>query len=281
MELRLFAPAKVNLCLHVAPAGEAKMHQVVTLMQPLTLGDEIVIKPCDHGLAFSCADKDLDNDGNLVMKAARAWFGAAGREPSLCLHLDKKVPVAAGLGGGSSDAAATLIGLNAFFGSPLSPEELYKLARGLGADVPFFLAGVTALCTGVGDIITPRTDFPALYYVLVNPGFAVSTAWVYGQFDLAWKNQEVRYRIGDSRQGGALWDGLLVNDLEAVTMQAHPDLQKVKDALMGQGALGALMSGSGPTVFGVFESREAAGNAAGQLAKEPGWWVADCRGLGG
>ena len=280
MELSLFAPAKVNLCLHVAPAGKAEMHQVVTLMQPLTLGDKLVIRPGEPGLHFTCSDPKLNNRDNLVMKAARAWCRAAGQEPAHSLHLEKKVPVAAGLGGGSSDAAAALMGLNALSGSALGVKELYRLARRLGADVPFFLAGVTALCGGVGDVITPRPDFPALYYVLINPGFAVSTAWVYGQFDLAWKNQKVRYKIGDSRQSGPVWEGLLVNDLEAVTMRAHPELAKVKGALLGQGAVGALMSGSGPTVFGVFESAEAARKAASDLEQEPKWWVKACEGLG-
>ena len=146
--------------------------------------------------------------------------------------------MAAGLGGGSSDAAAALLGLNQLHGQALEPARLRELARGLGADVAFFLGRGAALCTGVGEQVEPWPEFPLAHYVLVNPGFAVSTAWVYGQFDLAWTNRRPRHRIKRPTSRSLPWGEILVNDLEMVTLKAHPQLAEIKEALLGQGALG-------------------------------------------
>jgi len=215
-----------------------------------------------------------------VTRAAEAFFQALGLKPRARLHLKKRVPVAAGLGGGSSDAAAALLGLNALHGRPLAPKHLLALARDLGADVAFFLGGVTALCSGVGDNVVPWPDFPLLDYVLVNPGIAVSTAWVYGQFDLAWTKTNGRNRISRPTNFSLPLGEILGNDLELVTVKAYPELARIKDILLAQGAWGALMSGSGPTVFGVFAGAEAATKAAQHLEGLGNWWVRVCRGIG-
>jgi 4-diphosphocytidyl-2-C-methyl-D-erythritol kinase len=278
MRLKLFAPAKVNLHLRVLGRRADGYHLLATLMQPLDLGDELTVAEAGPGLAFSCDRAELSRD-NLAERAALAWCQAAGVEPAFRLHLAKRTPVAAGLGGGSSDAAAALVGLNALAGRPLPPQELVRLAAGLGADVPFFLAGVTALCSGVGERVEPWPAFPALDYVLVNPGLEVSTAWVYGQLDLAWTNPPVVNTIYRPSSGESPLAGLLINDLEEVTIKAFPELDGIKRALMQEGALAAMMSGSGPTLFGVFADAAAARRAAARLEDRRGWWVHPCRGL--
>jgi 4-diphosphocytidyl-2-C-methyl-D-erythritol kinase len=154
------------------------------------------------------------------------------------------------------------------------------LARKLGADVPFFLQNHTAWCRGIGDIVEPRPDFPRQFYVLVNPGLKVPTAWVYGHLEITWtrdsKSNKINPLLGLSRVSAEL----LCNDLESVTLRAHPELLGVKAALMGAGAIGALMSGSGPTVFGLFRDRAAAGFAAETLAGRGNFWVHSCGGQG-
>ncbi len=279
MRLTMTAPAKVNLCLKVLGKRPDGYHQLYTLMQPLSLGDELLIEDAGPGLGFSCSDPELAGEDNLVVRAARAWHRAAGREPALRLHLAKRVPVAAGLGGGSSDAAACLLGLNALYGRPLKAGELVGLAAGLGADVPFFLAGCTAICRGIGELVSPQPTFPLLSYVLVNPGLPVDTAWVYRQWDLAFTNAFDRTRIScPSNDRGAL-GGILVNDLEAVTTKTYPQLGEIKHRLLEVGAHGVLMSGSGPTVFGIFGDQVAADAAAQRLAAQGKWWVLACRGV--
>ncbi len=279
MRLDLFAPAKVNLHLQVLGCRPDGYHELATLMQPLSLGDELTIDDQANEFIFTCDNPEL-RSGNLVEKAALLWFKAAEREPRATLHLTKVVPVAAGLGGGSSDAAAALVGLNAMHGGLLPPERLVELALSLGADVPFFLAGVTGWCTGIGDKVEPWPDFPLLDYVLVNPGFPVSTAQIYAEWDLAWTNPSVVNTIYRPPKAAYDLDGLLRNDLELATQRAFPQLEDMRQALREVGAKGALMSGSGPTVFGVFSDTGAAARAAERLANQQDWWVCACRGYG-
>lgn len=279
MKLTLKAPAKLNLCLKVVGSLPDGRHELVTVMQPLSVSDALTITDETDGLSLSCTDDSLAGPDNLVLKAARAWFKASGLPPKAGFYLEKRIPVAAGLGGGSSDAAAALLGLNALNGGLLPPERLLTLARGLGSDVPFFLGGVTAVCRGAGDLVDPKPDFPLLDYVLVNPEFEVSTAWVYQQFDLQWTNTQkiikMKFPHGISRS----WNEVLVNDLEAVTFKAYPLLDRIKQSLLSMGALAALMSGSGPTVFGLFASRRQAEGVARSLAEGNRWWVRACWGI--
>ncbi|KMY68193.1 hypothetical protein AAU61_00215 [Desulfocarbo indianensis] len=280
MRLNLFAPAKVNLHLRVLGRRADGYHDLATLMQPLSIGDELAIDGEAAGLLFSCNDSQLAK-GNLVEKAARLWFAAAGLEPRASLHLEKKVPVAAGLGGGSSDAAQALLGLNALHDGLLPPQKLVELALSLGADVPFFLAGATGYCAGVGEKVEPWPDFPLLDYVLLNPGFPVSTADIYAEWDLAWTNPSAVNTIYRPPKAAPPLGGLLRNDLELATPKAFPQLEDLRKALWEAGARGALMSGSGPTVFGVFADAGAAATAAERLSARDEWWVCSCRGYHG
>jgi len=280
MHLAVEAPAKVNLYLKILGRRPDGYHQLATLMQPLSLADTLVVSLGGEGLSLACDRPELAGDDNLVLAAARAFFHELGRPAQASFELTKRIPVAAGLGGGSSDAAAALLALNALHGRALEPAALARLAAGLGADVPFFLAGCTAWCTGIGEQVEPWADFPCLHYVLVNPGFALSTAWVYQQFDLQWTNTLQTIRIKRPRRITATLDELLCNDLEAVSLREHPVLGQIKALLSEAGATGCLMSGSGPTVFGVFADSAQSGEAAHRLRLQGGgWWVRSCQGV--
>jgi 4-diphosphocytidyl-2-C-methyl-D-erythritol kinase len=280
MKLNLKAPAKLNLCLKIAGLRPDGFHELVSLMQPIDLCDRISLETGGDGLEFTCNIKPLQGDHNLVLKAARAWFKQAGINPAAKIHLDKQVPMAAGIGGGSSDAAAMLLGLNALHQGRLEPQTLFEIAAGLGSDVPFFLAGVTSWCTGRGELIKPWPEFPLLNYVVVNPGIEVPTPWVYKTYDLHWTKQGRANTINGLR--GYLetdWNTVMVNDLEAVTAQRYPVVNRIKWKLMAAGAQGALMSGSGSTVFGVFETMNEAAKVADKLAQTEDLWVRACQGL--
>lgn len=273
------APAKVNLHLRILGTRPDGYHLLATLMQPLDLADRIFFEPGGGSLRLACDHPDLPIQDNLVLTAARAFFAAAGREPAGSFFLEKNIPVAAGLGGGSSDAAAVLRGLNQVHGHPLDPERLHQLATDIGADVPFFLAGTTAWCTGIGEVVEPWPEFPALHLVLVNPGFGLSTAWVYQQFDLTLKNPRLCTKIRRPSVEQIDLKTILVNDLERVSLKARPELEDIKAHLLACGAQAALMSGSGPTVFGVFEQGGAAKDAARRIADQGRWWARPAVGI--
>jgi 4-diphosphocytidyl-2-C-methyl-D-erythritol kinase len=281
MKIDIFAPAKVNLFLSITGIRDNGYHELVTVMQPLDLGDILTIDTDAKELFLDCNQKKLAGDDNLVIKAARQWSLASGIKVSAGFYLQKNTPVAAGLGGGSSDAAACLVGLNAVYGQPLSAGELSELAARIGADVPFFLASAPALCSGFGEKVSLLADFPELHYVLINPGYPVSTKVIYDKYDLSWTNRKIRNRIALSPNKGQSWANFLFNDLERVTLKEHPGLADLKQALLASGARGCLISGSGPTVFGVYPGKEEACRAANQLRKKDLGWVAACRGLPG
>jgi len=266
------APAKINLCLHVQGRFANGYHDLAMLMQRVSLFDEISLRlTADGKTAFSCSDPDLEAAGdNLVLCAARCLFDHVGSDLGVSIRLDKRIPIAAGLGGGSSDAAATLLGLNQAAGFGLAKQELMKLGVKLGADVPFFILEQSAWATGIGDVLDPVTDLPDLYYVLVNPGVPVSTAWVYQNLRLTSPVDVAKLREFPRTPEGLV--RLLHNDLEQVTIARYPLIDKVKQALCDRGALGALMSGSGATVFGLYADLEQAQQVATGLTENFGWW---------
>ncbi|MCB2193804.1 MAG: 4-(cytidine 5'-diphospho)-2-C-methyl-D-erythritol kinase [Deltaproteobacteria bacterium] len=279
MQLIIQAPAKVNLFLKVLGRRPDGYHELATLMQPLDLADTLAVRLDAPGLSLVCDKPEISGENNLVIAAAKAYYNALGRTPAAAFELRKRIPVAAGLGGGSSDAAAALLALNALHDCALEPGRLAALAAGLGADVPFFLAGCTAWCTGIGEQVEPWPDFPLLHLLLVNPGFALSTAQVYQQFDFYWTNRPQPIKIRRPLRNAPSMDHLLANDLEEVSLREHPILGQIKQTLRKAGARGCLMSGSGPTVFGVFADAAQAGKAARSLRTKGRWWVRSCRGV--
>jgi 4-diphosphocytidyl-2-C-methyl-D-erythritol kinase len=269
-------PAKVNLYLKVLGRREDDYHDLVTVMQPLTLADELRLTP-GQGLTLECRHPEVPSGAqNLVWRAAEKFGAATGRRPQVHIELVKKIPVAAGLGGGSSDAAGTLLALNELTGTPLTTATLHELAAELGADVPFFLRPGPAVGRGIGTVLSPL-DLPPYWYVLLNPGLAISTAWVYGHLDL-----EALAKAGAPLP--AAWDGehpenWVANDLETVTLSRYPELRDLLAGLSGAGARVQGMSGSGPTLFGLFLEAEAAQAAALQLRQHFSGWVTVTRGL--
>jgi len=202
-----------------------------------------------------------DDEHNLVRRAARAFFAGSGVKGGISVRVTKNIPVAAGMGGGSSDAAATLFSLNRLWSRPLPLETLRELALRLGADVPFFLEPRPCIARGVGEMLEPVERWQDLWYLIVTPRFQVSTAWVYGNLRLGLTSNEYD-RIKDQlRKESLVISQFLENDLESVTSAKFPILDRIKKTLLDAGAEGALMTGSGPSVFGVFGSRKQAEQA--------------------
>jgi 4-diphosphocytidyl-2-C-methyl-D-erythritol kinase len=271
--LLLKAPAKINLYLKITGRRVDGYHTLESLMQKVCLYDELELKPCGQGIVLRCPCGTVpENRDNLVCKAAELFLQTTketGRHSfsGVEISLKKNIPVAAGLGGGSSDAAATLKGLNAFFDCRYSSSELAAMGLQLGADVPFFLSdAAAAVATGIGEILRPVAPLEGYSVLLVNPGFPVSTKWVYQTFALtatgkasnilgSKKGFEGSSSAARSAHGQSL-PTAVYNDLEAVTIAEFPEVAQLKDELVAHGADVALMSGSGPTVFGLFADRQ-------------------------
>lgn len=266
------APAKINLCLHVLGKRQDGYHFLAMAMQRVDLCDRIDIELGEgSGVEVACDGVALAaGEENIAARAARTVLAEAGRECSVRIAIDKRIPVAAGLGGGSSDAATVLMALDDMLGLGLGRQRLMDLGLRLGADVPFFVFGRPAWATGVGEQLVSLPPLPPLAYLLVHPGFAVSTAWVY---------QSLRLTISDELaslprfSAGSFAEllGQLHNDLEQVTVAAYPLIDQVKQRLLENGARGALMSGSGAAVFGVFDDFERARRAGERLTGQFGW----------
>jgi 4-diphosphocytidyl-2-C-methyl-D-erythritol kinase len=275
MQRTVLAPAKVNFILDVLGKRPDGYHDVAMLMVRLSLHDRVTVAlvPGD-AITATCPGLELAaGEENIAARAARLFLDHTGLRSGIDIRIDKQIPAAAGLGGGSSDAAAVLLALNDLSGAGWSRSELQALGVRLGADVPFFLCGeMAAWATGIGERLEPWRGLPPGHLVLVNPRLAVSTAWVYQNLGLTHRRHPTRIprfpeKMADLAQ-------ILRNDLEAVTVARHPEIADIKARLLGVGALGALMSGSGPTVFGLFAGQAAAEAAAARLAHGTGWWTA-------
>ncbi len=269
--MKFFAPAKVNLCLHVTAKRHDGYHDLCMIMQKIALYDELDIEvTAIPEVAFSCLGVDLGSPvDNLVVRAAHALLRYDTRQRGLKINLKKNIPVAAGLGGGSSDAAATLIAVNKMLDLDLAEEVLQREALALGADVPFFLYDSVAWATGVGDKLQPVNIVPRYWLVLVNPGVGVSTALVYNTLNVDdYSSCPIVAVVQDQDE----LVSLLHNDLESATLKLCPRVAQLKDEMVQLGAAGVLMSGSGPTVFGVFFSAEAACSVQNKLLKNGRSW---------
>jgi 4-diphosphocytidyl-2-C-methyl-D-erythritol kinase len=258
--LCLTAPAKINLFLRVLGKRPDGYHELETWMQKVGLYDRLSLTLRERpGISLRCTGEDLPADpSNLAWRAASAFMTASSvGDWGVDIVLEKKIPVAAGLGGGSSDAGAVLRGLNDLFGNVLAEDALMELGGRLGADVPFFVSSHAAvLATGIGEKMKPLDSLDSCTFVLVNPGFAVSTKWVYENFALT-KDAKNSTFSGPQKSDPcpfSLSKGL--NDLEEVTIGRYPEIAEIKKVLLAAGAVSALMSGSGPTVFGAFPDQD-------------------------
>jgi len=274
MKVRLFAPAKINLCLHVLGKRPDGYHDLAMLMQSLDFGDTLEMELTDQPgeITVHCAGVDLpDGEENIAAKAARRMLALSKKNVGVRIVIDKKIPVAAGLGGGSSNAATTLMGLNKLLDLQLSKNELRAEGVKLGADVPFFLFADKAWATGIGDQLESVPSLPPVWYVLVNPGISISTAWVYQNLGLtapAILTKLPRFPITIDDLVATL-----ENDLERVTIKRYPLLAEIKEELIRLGARGALMSGSGATIFGLFAEEAQAAAAAEILRNRSDWRI--------
>jgi 4-diphosphocytidyl-2-C-methyl-D-erythritol kinase len=267
--LEVSAAAKVNLTLEVLGRRGDGYHEIATVMQTVDLADKLVLEDAD-GLELRTQAPGLPTDGgNLALRAAVALRDAARVSGGVRIALDKRIPIAAGLGGGSTDAAAILVGLNRLWRLRWPAGRLEEVAVTLGMDVPFFLRGGAALGTGRGERLRPLETM-GMSMVLVNPGLAVSTAETYGRVtSTMWtrgEHAQAMLTALKSRRAARIADHLF-NSLEAAAGPAGRAVTKVKAALLAAGALGAAMSGSGPTVFGIARSWEHARQIQARLAR--------------
>jgi len=279
------AHAKINLDLRVLGARPDGFHELRTVFQAISVHDTLTCLPREGPFAIECTTAGVPLDGsNLIWRAAEAlWRALRRRGPvrDIVVRLEKRIPVQAGLGGGSADAAAALVGLAAAWRAPLRPAQMIDVAAALGADVPFFLAGGTALGLGRGDEIYPLADMPRHWIVLLVPGFGVSTSEAYGWWD-AERELARGPIVREPQHVPGPWpsrSAQMINDLEAPIARHHPEIDQMKAALRRAGALAAAMSGSGSAVFGLFQKRRDAAAAVRTLSGS-GWRVLLTESLG-
>lgn len=253
---RIKTPAKVNIRLKVTGRRSDGYHELVSIMVPVELFDtlEFELSPAGPVKILSRGFEVPTDNRNLVHRAISSFMARTGENAGISVALHKKIPVAAGLGGGSSDAAATLLALNRIYSHPLSESELKGLAVKIGADVPFFLNPRPSLATGVGEILDPLDQWPEYWYVIVATPIRVSTSWVYENLKLELTTGEYDYIVNALKNDTFTISRILENDLEKVTSASFPVINRIKKLLEDAGAEGAIMSGSGPSVFGVFLS---------------------------
>lgn len=276
--MRIRAPAKINLFLRVVGRRKDGYHLLDTLMLPVSLYDELEIRRVNRAprgtvarLAISC-DHPLVPPGekNLAFAAAQLLLPRIDERWAIDIQILKRIPVGAGLGGGSTDAAATLVGLNRLFKLGLSEARLEKLALSLGADVPFFVRAQPARARGIGERLSPISRLARFWLVILYPGFPVSTARIYQSLAATLTKTKVNTSIATSLKSPDTIPSLLHNDLETVALKMHSGIRLLKNKLLREGAAGGLMSGSGSAVFGIFRSKKTAEKAYHRLRKEEG-----------
>lgn len=260
--------AKINLVLRVLGKRADGYHDILSLMQRISLHDEMTFERRHAGIVCRCPGSGLpEDDGNIVCRAARWFFTETALSGGVEIGITKLIPIAAGLGGGSSNAATTLIALNEMYGYPLVEADLMRIGAAIGADVPFFLGDGPAWASGIGERLTRLSGLPRFPVVLVNPGFPLSTGTVYDALKMGLTKAGIQYTIPSLTTTPDIVRELH-NDLERVSLRLHPVLAKIKHQLTVYGASGALMSGSGPTVFGIFEGDADAREAEMRLERD-------------
>jgi 4-diphosphocytidyl-2-C-methyl-D-erythritol kinase len=271
--------AKINWTLDVLFKREDGFHELRTIYQTISLCDRLRISEASGLIEITCDDRSVPTDeSNLAHKAATLLRRAAGVTRGARIEIEKRIPVAAGLGGGSSNAAAALVGLARLWEVNVSGRELIEMAMDLGSDVPFFLIGGTALGVGRGEEVYPIEQVRREHLLLVNPGFAVSTTGAYGKLSrltTRWSPRIIPFTLFAAK---AIHELPLAasNDLEQVVSAAHPEIAEVKQRLLSLGAQHALMSGSGATVFAVFDNSEASKRAQFEM-RASGYWAERAR----
>ncbi|MBQ3109905.1 MAG: 4-(cytidine 5'-diphospho)-2-C-methyl-D-erythritol kinase [Clostridia bacterium] len=264
--------AKINLSLDVLGTLPNGYHEVKMVMQTVSLYDSVELTKTEKGISLECSLRFLPTGPeNLAYRAAEAFFKETGIDGGVKIYLKKHIPVGAGLAGGSSNAAAVLTGLNRLYDAHLSTRRLCEIGTALGADVPYCIIGGTRLAEGIGEKLSPLPPLPECHIVLVKPSFSISTKWVYENIDSC---PDIVHPPTDkliaALEKGDLYEmcANMGNVLEDVSIAHYPVLSSVKDDLRALGAIGSQMSGSGPTVFGIFDDEEKARNAKDVLWKK-------------
>jgi len=276
--VKIRAPGKINLGLRIVGRRDDGYHLIDTIMAPVSLYDKIEITkgrrpsagtPGSRLLSVTCDHLTVPpGKKNIVYRAAELMMASGKIQQPVKIHIQKQIPVGAGLGGGSSDAAATMMGLNRLFNIGYSASKLKALALSLGADVPFFIDRRPARARGVGERLSPIPRLPWVWVIILFPGFSISTAWAYGKLRVKLTKPIANTSITRLINRRIDLGKLLVNDLEIVALARYPRIGQLKAKLIAAGAEGALMSGSGSAVFGLFNSRNRAKGALSQLRKE-------------
>ena len=268
IQMELTSPAKLNLFLHVTGKRPDGYHDLFSLMAPIGLNDKIGIELRETGIKIHCRHPDVPKDAsNLAHRAAVLFFNETGIHKGCEITIEKNIPVAGGLGGGSSNAAAVLMGLNDLFEKPIETKRLFEMGLSLGADVPFFIFGKTALAKGVGEILEPYCNLYPYYVILILPGFHVSTQYVFKNLNYGLTKTKKTHI--DSYFDKGVFDPRvhMHNDLESVTACKYEQINYYKEMLDKNGAVNTLMSGSGPTVFGLYMNKSQAQNALLKIQK--------------
>ena len=281
MRLERNSPCKVNLILNVLGKRPDGFHELETVLQPISVCDTLTFERLGPPtIELTCSEPSLATDAsNLVHRAATRFFELTAIHEGVRIHLEKRIPLAAGLGGGSGNAATTLLALNDVFSRPLTPEQLHDVAASLGSDVPFFLQSQPALALGRGERIQPLPAFAVLrraFMLLIYPGFGISTAWTYenlARFPEALNGRPGRAErlvalLGKSSVSAAARE--FYNSLEAPVLQKYPVLALFQEMLRQHGAAATLMSGSGSTTFALFENQAVAEDAVPRFKEKFG-----------
>jgi 4-diphosphocytidyl-2-C-methyl-D-erythritol kinase len=275
--MQVMAPAKINLSLRVLGRRSDGFHEIETFIAPISLCDEIKIEQRSgkQGIAFRCDDPSLPKDeDNIMVRAANVFFGTTNITGAVSIVLKKAIPHGAGLGGGSSDAASTLLALNELFETNLPRKALAKMAGTIGSDVPFFIFQSAAVCKGRGELVSPIGLREQLSVLLLKPGFAVPTQWAYSRWRDSREIRDVSYRAQQFTQQS------FVNDLERPVFEKFVFVAQLKMWLLKQPEVGAaVMSGSGSTVFAVIRNGADAEHLASQAKAEfdPELWTCACK----
>ena len=257
--------AKINLALAVPGRRHDGYHNIETVFQAIDLSDDLEFRPAAE-ISLTCENlPDVSERDNIVWKAALSLAERTGERRGAAITLRKKIPSGAGLGGGSGNAAAALLGLRRFWNSNISDADIYAIAAALGSDVPFFLMGGAALGSGRGEILAALPDFQPEHLVVIFPGVSVSTASAYRSLNLGLTSVDSDPRIQSFlglMENGSSWQAGIFNDFEAAILPAHPEIREAKSFLEKQGAISTLLAGSGSSVFGFFQCEESARAAA-------------------
>jgi len=263
-EIEIDSYSKINLTLNILAKRQDGYHDIETIMQSINLADRMFIKEEKEGIKIKCSHPLVPVDSqSLTYRSAEKILRRYRITRGVKIEIDKKIPLAGGMAGGSANSASILVGINKLFALNLSNKDLREIGEELGMDVPFCIQNGTALAYHKGEKVTPLSPInPPLWIIIINPGFEIPTKWAYNNLNLEWLKKEKNNTKGmlNALKEGEL-PGIaknLFNSFEGLIIKKYPEIGKIKDRLIEEGALGALMSGSGPTVFGIAQNKEQA-----------------------